>query len=90
VPVALDVAVLATDREQHELVGVARVRDATGRRRRYVHETAFPNLARLAADLEARPAAVDEIQLVLRVVVVEESLVSGRVDDPVDAERGNA
>jgi len=36
-----------------------------GRRRLDVHEAARPDLARLPVGLEARRAAVDEIQLVL-------------------------
>ena len=49
-----------------------------------------PRSRDLAVALEARGAAVDEVQLVLRVVVVEEALHPGRVDDRVDAEGGDA
>ena len=51
-----------------------------------MEEPARPELAGLAVDLDARAAAVDEVELVLLVVVVREALEAGRVDDCVDAE----
>ena len=53
-------------------------------------EPARPERPLLAVHLEARRAAVDEVELVLRVVVVEEPLVPGWIDERVDAERGDA
>ena len=44
----------------------------------------------LALDLDARRARVHEVQLVLLVVVMEDSLRTGRVDDRVDTERVHA
>ena len=52
-------------------------------------EAAGPEQALLAVDLEARRAAVHEVELVLQVVVVEEALLPRWVDDRVDAERGH-
>ena len=54
-----------------------------------MHEPALSDLVRLVAHIEACAPAMDEVQLVLGVVVVEEPLEAGRVHDPVDAERGN-
>ena len=51
-----------------------------------VAEPAGAKLADLAADLDSRPAAVDEVELVLRVVVVQEAVVAGRHHDRVHAE----
>src|SRR5262249_59750539 len=65
VAVTLDVAALAADDEDHE-VAVARVRELARRRRLDVGEPAGPEFAHLAVDLEARRAAVHEVQLVLR------------------------
>ena len=51
---------------------------------------ARPELAHLVPHLDASRAAVHEVQLVLRVVVVVEALVLRRIDDGVDAERRDA
>src|SRR5579875_1606608 len=84
-PVALDVAALAADDEQHEVV-VARVRELARRRGLDVDEAARPELPHFAADLEARRPAVDEVELVLGVVVVLEAVPAGRDDDRVHTE----
>ena len=55
-----------------------------------MQQPALTELTFLAADLDARTAAVHEVELVLRVVVVQEPFVPGRVDDAVDAERRHA
>ena len=89
-PVPLDIAVLAADDEHHELLGLARVRDLARRLRLDVQQPALAELAHLAADLHARPAAMDEVELVLLVVEVLEALEARRIDDPVDAERRHA
>ena len=89
VAVALDVAVLAADDEDDRLL-VERVRELARRRRLGVEEAALAELARLAVDLDPHAAAVDEVQLVLRVVVVLEALVAGRIDERVHAERRHA
>ena len=49
-------------------------------------QAARPEGALLAVDLEAGRAGVDEVELVLGLVEVEEAILAGRVDDPVDAE----
>src|SRR5438067_11294051 len=67
VAVALNVAGLCTDDQQDEVV-VAGVRHLARRRRLDVHQRAGAELAHLAADLDAGRPAVDEVQLVLRVV----------------------
>ena len=72
-PVALDVAVLAADDEQDEILGVARVETGPRRRRLDVQQAALAELAHLVADLDARPAAMDEVELVLLVVPVLEA-----------------
>src|SRR5207237_4923938 len=87
--VALDVAVLAADDEQHQVV-VAGVGDLSPGGRLDVHESAGPELARLAVDLDARPSAVDEVELVLQVVVVVEAVIPRRHHDHIDAEGGHA
>src|SRR5262249_51880762 len=84
-----DVAVLAADDEDHEVV-VADVRQLAVRRRLDVAETAWAKLAHLAVDLEPRRPAVDEVELVLRVVEVVDTLGAGRHHDRVDAERRHA
>src|SRR5580765_4481261 len=61
-PVALDVPVLAADDEQHQVFGVARVRDGPARRRLDVQQSALAELVNLVADLDARAAAMDEIE----------------------------
>ena len=55
-----------------------------------VHEAAFADRVLVAVERERRRAAVDEVQLVLRVVEVVRPLVARREDDRVDAERGHA
>src|SRR5438094_896394 len=87
--VALDVAVLAAD-DEHDQLLVADVRDLARRRRLDVADPARSEGPLLAVDLELRRAAVDEVELVLGVVVVEEAFLARRVDDRVDAERGHA
>ena len=53
-PVAPDVAVLAADHDQHELLVARRVRPPPRRRRLDVHEPAGGHLVRLVLDLEPR------------------------------------
>jgi len=89
VAVALDVAVLAAD-DEDDCVFVERIRELARRRRLAVEEPAFAELAGLAVDLYEHLAAMDEVQLVLRVVVVEDAVVAGRIDERVDAERRDA
>ena len=50
--VAFDVAVLAADDEEHQILGVARVRDAARRRRLDVDQAAGTENTLLAVDLE--------------------------------------
>src|SRR5438128_3274045 len=90
VSVAFHVTVLAADHEQDEILRVARVRDAAGRRRFDMDQPAFSDLARLAADLHERSPAVNEVELVLPLVEVEEAFEARRHHDPVDAERLDA
>src|SRR5262245_55502870 len=78
VPVPLDVAALAADDEQHELLRLGRVRHLARRRRLDVDEAARAELSRLAVDLHAGTAAMDEVELVLDVVEVVESFEAGR------------
>ena len=87
--VARDVAVLAADDEDDRLF-VERIRHLARRRRLDVEQAARGDLARLALDLDLDAPAVDEVQLVLRVVEVVGALVLGRVDGRVDAERRDA
>src|SRR3974390_1999606 len=87
--VALDVAAVAADDEDDRVL-VSRVRDPPRLGRRRVEEPALAELARLAADVDADLPAMDEVQLVLRVVVVLRPFVVRRVDDRVDAERLDA
>src|SRR5207302_934505 len=89
VAVALDVAVLAADDEEDSVL-LEWVRDLAGRRRLAVEEPAFSELTCLTVDLYEDLAAMDEVQLVLRVVIVVEPLVAGRVHDRVHAERRHA
>src|SRR5207248_7302587 len=89
VTVALDVAVLAADDEEHEIL-VGPVADAPRRRRLDVHEPACLDDVLLALDLERGRAAVDEVELVLRVVVMRGAVVVRREDLQVDAECGHA
>ena len=86
--VALDVAVLAADDQEHELV-VADVRDPARRGRLDVKEAARAESPLLAVDLDPRGAAVDEVELVLGVVVVVDPGKAGGIDDAVDAEGGD-
>src|SRR3954465_7557686 len=55
-----------------------------------MEEPALAELPRLSVDVDADPSLVDEVQLVLRVVIVLGSLVTRRIDDRVDAERIHA
>jgi hypothetical protein len=55
-----------------------------------VQQSALAELAYLVADLDARAAAVHEVELVLLVVPVAEAFVAGREDDDVRAERCHA
>ena len=87
--VALDVAALAADDEDDEIV-VGAVRDQSLRRRLDVHEAALADLVLVAVERERRGAAVDEVQLVLSVVVVVRPFVARREHERVDAERGHA
>jgi hypothetical protein len=83
--VALDVAVLAADDEEHKVV-VTYIRDCAMGRRRDVHDAALAHFVPIAVDVEDRLSAVDEVQLVLCVVVVVRPLVVGREHEEVDAE----
>src|SRR6185312_2308786 len=85
VAVSLDIAVFAADDEEDSVV-VERVRDLARRGRLAVEEPAWPELARLALDLDDDLAAVHEVELVLAIVVMHEAFVVRRVDDGVDAE----
>src|SRR3990170_5860323 len=88
VPVAPDVAVLTADHEEHEILALARVRDSAWRRRRDVEEPTRTEDPLLAVDLDACRAGVDEVELVLRVVVVVEAEVPGGHHDRVHPEGG--
>src|SRR5207244_4782434 len=81
---------LPADDEQDEILAAGGVRDLAGSRRLDVEEPARAELAHLALDFDARPAAVHEVELVLEVVVVAEALEAGRHHHRVDAERGDA
>ncbi len=87
--VALDVTVLAADDEDDRLL-LERVRDAAAASSPRVEQAALAELAALAVDVDPDAAAVDEVELVLGVVVVRESLVAGREDERVHAERRDA
>jgi hypothetical protein len=89
VAVAPDVAVLAADDEQHEVV-VAGVPEAPRRGRLDMTDAAGLELDDLAAHLEPGPAPVDEVELVLLVVVVEEPLGARREHHRVGSEGGDA
>src|SRR6185437_4857413 len=89
VAVALDVAAPAADDEDDRVL-VPDVRDSPRSRRARVEEPALAELARLAVDVHADLPTVDEVELVLRVVVVLRALVVRRKDDRVDAERLHA
>src|SRR4051794_23078227 len=89
VPVAVDVAALASDDQEHELA-VRAIRDLPVGRRLDVNEPSFADLVLLALDGERRGAAVDEVQLVLRVVEVVRPFVVRRKHKTVDAESGDA
>ena len=60
-PVALDVAVLAAEGEEHEIL-VTGVPEVTRGRRLDVDSAAWAELERLAIDLEAGAARVDEVE----------------------------
>src|SRR5689334_767122 len=89
-PVAHDVAVLAADDEQHELLAVARVPELARRRGVGVGAPALAELARLAAALDASTSAIQKVDLVLLVVLVEQALEARRAHHAVDAERRHA
>src|SRR3990170_4917327 len=89
VPVALDVAVLTPDHEEHEILALARVRHPARCRRLDMEEPARTEDPLLAVDLDACRAGVDEVELVLRVVVVVEADVSRGHHDCVHTERGD-
>ena len=86
VAVSLDVAVLAADDEDDEIV-VSLAFDTL----RGVVESTWKSppgrVSVLALDDHSRLARVDEVELVLGVVVVEEALVRRRIHRRVDAER---
>src|SRR4051812_46772375 len=88
-PVALDVAALTAD-DEDDCVLVERIRELARRRRLAMEEAAGLEVAALAFHLHAHDSAVDEIELVLRVVVVEDPVVAGGVDEGVHAERRHA
>src|SRR5690242_15727302 len=88
-PVARHVAVLAADHEDDRGL-VERVRDRAARGGLGMEEPALAEVARLALGLDADPAPVDEVELVLHVVVVREALVTRWVVDGVDAEPRDA
>jgi hypothetical protein len=89
VAVALDVAALAADDVDDRLL-VERVRHTARGRGLGVEEPALAELPRLPRHVDPDAAAVDEVELVLEIVVVVEALEVRRVDDRVDAERGDA
>src|SRR5262249_5877833 len=74
----------------HDQVVVAGVRELARGRRLDVAQAAGAELAHLPFHLEPRRALVDEVELVLDVVVVLETLEPGRHHDRVDAERVDA
>jgi hypothetical protein len=77
VAVALDVAALAADDEETRSSSVS-VRDCARRRRLDVHEPALGDLVHPRLSIvEARRAAVDEVELVLLIVVVLRPSTSG-------------
>src|SRR5205823_13214454 len=80
-----NVAVLAADREQDRFL-VEGIRDLARSRRLHVEEAALVEHSLLARDLDFDAAAMDEVELVLRVVEVEKAVMPGRHDDPVDPE----
>ncbi len=88
VAVALHVAVLAADDQEHELV-VADVRDPARGGRLDVKEASRAECPLLAVHLDPRRAAVDEVELVLGVVVVVDAGKAGGIDDAVDPECGD-
>ncbi len=83
--VARDVAALPTH-DEHDQILRATVRDPSRRRRGDVEEPTGADLPHLVGDLDLCRAGVHEVELVLRVVVVEEALVARRHHDHVDAE----
>src|SRR5262249_41193956 len=89
VPVALDIAAAATDDEDDRVL-VERVPELARCRRLRMEETAGLEVPRLLADVDAHLPAMDEVELVLRVVVVLEALVPGRIDERIHAERGHS
>src|SRR6476646_7391288 len=89
-PVALDVPVLAADDQQHEIFGVARVRDSPPRRRLDVQQPALAELVNLVADLDPCATAMHEVELVLGVVPMMETREPRRQDERADAERCHA
>src|SRR5439155_7101440 len=89
VTVSLHVAVLPAH-DEHDQVVAAGVREPSRRSRLDVDEAARAELTILTFHLEARRPGMDEVELVLPVVVVEETLVAGRHHDRVHAERGHA
>src|SRR5581483_10657784 len=84
--VALDVAVLAADDDQHRFL-VEGIVDRPRSRRLAVEEPARPELAALAFDLDDDSPGMDEVELVLLVVVVREALMPRWKHEAVDAER---
>ena len=66
--VPLDVAARAADDEQHQLLVLRPVGYAARRGRLDVEKAAWAELEHLVANLDAGAAAVDEVELVLRVV----------------------
>jgi hypothetical protein len=84
-PVAADVAVFGADNDQDEVL-VADTDDLARRLRLDVAEPARPELPRLSRQPEARPAAVDEVELVLLLVKVRPRFDPGREHPSVRAE----
>src|SRR4051794_20204390 len=88
--VAAHVAVLATDRDEHQVLLTDAVVPAHGWRGS-PHDSARTNLVlRPVAELEARSSLVDEVELFLLVVEVVRTAVPRRDDECVHAERGDA
>ena len=87
--VALDIAAFAAD-DEDDCVIIERIRQLARRRRLAVEEPACLEIPRLAPDVDPDLSAVDEVELVLRVVVVVEAVIAGGVDERVDAERRHA
>jgi hypothetical protein len=85
-PVAAHVPLFTTD-DEHDEVLVGPVVDLPRGRGFDVDDAARPEVERVTVDFERCTPAVDEVELVLLVVIVEKALLAGRVYDRIDTER---